>query len=155
MSIIYVLYNTLIILFYNILFAMWAKWNLWLWVCWIFIILFNVILNTIIKIISEEPRPNIKKVNSFNDLGFPSGHSQLSAFVLFFAIYFCIAYNIKFPLLLFVVTLVVCSERYLNNKHTIIQIMYGILLGNLLAISSLIIYRIFIMMQCPILRLSP
>ena len=110
-------------------------------------IFINMILNTILKGIIQEPRPvfDSKKVSlakthakelfyksgiPFDMFGMPSGHAQASFYTTAF-IYFCLK---KPDVLYFYIpfSLFICYQRYHFNYHSISQLIVGSLVGTLI-----------------------
>ena len=104
----------------------------------------NLILNTILKVIIQQPRPteDIKKFNlalgngkrflfkdgiPFNIYGMPSGHSQAIFFSTMFIYLSLQEKNILFFYLLF--SLLICVQRVVFKYHTILQVIVGAIVG--------------------------
>lgn len=102
----------------------------------------NNILNIILKYAIKEPRPleNRKNIEiaiannfdvNFHYFGMPSGHAQNCAFSLFF-IFFTLK-NYYITTLYLILSVISMSERYIYNKHTILQIIVGFIIGGCFA----------------------
>jgi membrane-associated phospholipid phosphatase len=96
------------------------------------------VINIVLKLLIKEPRPTkdqraieIGVVNGarigFDKFGMPSGHAQNCAFCLS---YITFALNDPTVSILYVVlTTISVSQRYLNNNHTLLQLLVGSLIG--------------------------
>lgn len=99
----------------------------------------NNILNIILKLIIQEPRPSkdqksieIGVVNgariSFDKFGMPSGHAQNCGYCLIFIL---MTLNSPFITTLYaVITIISLCQRYLYNNHSILQLCIGIIVGS-------------------------
>ena len=100
--------------------------------------IFNNILNIVLKLLIKEPRPTtdqkaieIGVVNgariSFDKFGMPSGHAQNCGYCLAFII---MTLNNHFITTLYLLLSVISLfQRYLNNNHTILQLIIGLIVG--------------------------
>lgn len=112
------------------------------------------IINVILKIIIKQPRPKddtpdfnfliqMHKRVSYDKFGMPSGHSQFMFFTLAFMALFMRDHKrywwmIAFFIALTVITLV---QRYVDNNHTIIQLVVGALIGTFIGASAFFITK--------------
>jgi membrane-associated phospholipid phosphatase len=101
----------------------------------------NYILNSILKLIFRQPRPdeNMKlfqlEMNQreyidwkeYNRFGMPSGHSQETAFSLIFII--MVLQNTKITALYLIIMLLTMFQRIYTKKHTFIQVLVGGAIG--------------------------
>lgn len=111
----------------------------------------NIILNLTLKYIIKDNRPSVsekeKKIitlankndyfNSIDKYGMPSGHAQSLGFSIGFMYIF-----IKKSYLLWIYIIISCItliQRYINNKHTILQLLIGYVIGMII---GLIFYKI-------------
>jgi membrane-associated phospholipid phosphatase len=110
-----------------------------LWI-YIFASLLNIVLNILLKIIIQQPRPmgeeerkvfelakNRGKIFPFNTYGMPSGHTQYSFFSLFF-----IAFKLESPtitLFYSLITLLTMYQRVEFKYHTLFQVIVGAMIG--------------------------
>lgn len=97
----------------------------------IWLLLFNMMINVILKNIIQEPRPDDKsKYGIGYEYGMPSGHAQISTFLLL------ILFSIKAPqiirLVAIILTLLIYTHRYVFMYHSINQIIGGIIVGGVL-----------------------
>ena len=96
---------------------------------------FNTILNLFLKYVIRQPRPSLNNTNfgftnSIDKFGMPSGHAQNLGFSIGFMYVF-----IKKSYILWVViiiSLITMFQRYVNNKHSIIQLFVGYIFGILI-----------------------
>ena len=96
---------------------------------------FNTILNLFLKSVIRQPRPSLNNINfgftnSIDKYGMPSGHAQNLGFSIGFMYIF-----IKKSYILWVViiiSLITMFQRYVNNKHSIIQLFIGYIFGILI-----------------------
>ena len=102
------------------------------------------IINFIIKSIINKilpykytKRPNNAKGcgacndNYIDNIGLPSGHSQLAWFFVFYL--WLLKPNIRNALILFPIALIISISRYFSNCHTKLQIFIGSLIGIIFA----------------------
>lgn len=104
----------------------------------VFGIILNNILNIILKLAIKEPRPTkeqkaieIGVTNnariSFDKFGMPSGHAQSCAYCLAFI---TLTLNDPFITSIYaIITLTSLFQRYIYNKHTILQLIVGLIIG--------------------------
>lgn len=97
----------------------------------IWLLLFNMMINVILKNIIQEPRPRDKsKYGIGYEYGMPSGHAQISTFLLL------TLFSIKAPQLIQIIatilTLLIYTHRYVFSYHSINQIIGGIIVGGVL-----------------------
>jgi membrane-associated phospholipid phosphatase len=98
----------------------------------------NNVINIVLKLLIKEPRPSkdqraieIGVVNgariSFDKFGMPSGHAQNCAYCLSY-----ITFALNDPTitaLYLVLSTISVAQRYLNNNHTLLQLLVGSLIG--------------------------
>jgi membrane-associated phospholipid phosphatase len=134
------------IAFIIVLFLIYYKFNYFI----LFIILFlgNRLLNNKIKDIlkGERPKNPIKylDIDKFGKkkYGMPSGHSQLTFFSIVYA--FLVLHKINGPLLfLLFVGIISIIQRYIFRNHTLNQLLFGALLGSIIAYISILIINKF------------
>lgn len=91
----------------------------------------NIIVNTLLKLVIHENRPvETDAYGVLQRYGMPSGHAQLSLFMLFYK-----WRETKSPIITILLTAYVCfilAERVYTKKHTVDQVIAGALLGGLL-----------------------
>lgn len=95
----------------------------------------NNMLNVILKLLIKEPRPNkdynILTENGkrlyFDKYGMPSGHAQLCGFAL--AYITLVLNNPYISGLYLLVSILSLIQRYKYNKHTILQLIVGFVIG--------------------------
>jgi membrane-associated phospholipid phosphatase len=99
---------------------------------------FNNILNALLKLLIQEPRPSkdqkaieIGITNGarigFDKYGMPSGHAQNAGFALAF-----ITFSLRSPVitgLYTIISIISLYQRYLYNNHTILQLIVGFFIG--------------------------
>lgn len=99
---------------------------------------FNNILNALLKLLIQEPRPSkdqkaieIGITNGarigFDKYGMPSGHAQNAGFALAF-----ITFSLRSPGitgLYTIISLISMYQRYLYSNHTILQLVVGFFIG--------------------------
>ena len=100
--------------------------------------IFNNILNIVLKLLIKEPRPTtdqkaieIGVVNGarigFDKFGMPSGHAQNCGYCLVFII---MTLNNHFITTLYLLlSIISLFQLYLNNNHTILQLIIGLIVG--------------------------
>ena len=102
-------------------------------------IAFNTILNLFLKYIIRQPRPSLKNIEFTNKIGYiysidkygmPSGHAQNLGFSLGFM--FIFIKNSYILWIFIIISLITMFQRYINNKHNIIQLFIGFVFGILL-----------------------
>lgn len=99
---------------------------------------FNNILNALLKLLIQEPRPskdqkaieigiaNGERIG-FDKYGMPSGHAQNAGFALAF-----ITLSLRSPVitgLYTIISIISLYQRYLYNNHTILQLIVGFFIG--------------------------
>ena len=126
-------------------FLLWNKKNLIYY--YIVGIILNCILNLLLKVSFQQPRPSddIDKFNlaitkgrrhlfnmvPFNIYGMPSGHSQT---VMFSTVYvFLSLQNTNISLFYFLIALITMWQRVNYNFHTVMQVIVGCVVGGLFA----------------------
>ena len=136
----------IIIMLYSV-YLLSSKINLLLY--YIYGTIANTILNVVIKNITQQPRPlddptlfNIALKNGHNymfknniptDLfGMPSGHAENLFFSLFFISFALKAQNIS--LIICIITLISCIQRYNYNYHSLFQLFVGSIIGSCIGI---------------------
>jgi dolichyldiphosphatase len=101
----------------------------------------NYILNSILKLIFKQPRPdeNMKLFRlemvqhetidwrEYHRFGMPSGHSQETAFSLIYII--MVLQNTKISVLFLIIMLFTMFQRIYTKRHTILQVFIGAILG--------------------------
>jgi membrane-associated phospholipid phosphatase len=88
----------------------------------------KIIVQSYAKQNSWSMRPNSackSYTNSFSCYGMPSGHAETIAII---AILLYLLYNIN-PYILSIIVIGVCLERVVNKRHTIWQVIVGLVLG--------------------------
>jgi membrane-associated phospholipid phosphatase len=100
--------------------------------------LLNNLLNIILKLFIKEPRPSkdqraieIGITNgarvSFDKFGMPSGHAQNCAYCLAFVT--MVFNNFFITTTYIVITMITIFQRYINNNHSISQLIIGLTVG--------------------------
>lgn len=130
-----------IFLFFLSIFLLYSrtKTKNFLWI-FIFASFLNVLVNIILKLVIQQPRPmgenerkvfemakNRGKIFPFNTYGMPSGHAQYSLFSLFF-----IAFTLQSPsitLFYLVITFLTMYQRVEFKYHTVLQVIVGAFIG--------------------------
>lgn len=108
---------------------------------YLIIFVFNRIINTFIKNIIKEERPNNPKKfldsDKFNikKYGNPSGHTQLSVFSFIYA-YLVLGKMPKLLIFSLIACIVTIYERYSFRNHTLNQLLSGVIVGFLVAYVS-------------------
>ena len=98
----------------------------------------NNVLNIILKILIKEPRPTkdqraieIGIINgayiNFDKFGMPSGHAQNCTYCLSFIT--LVLNDPIITILYLILTIISIIQRYLNYRHTILQLLVGSLIG--------------------------
>jgi membrane-associated phospholipid phosphatase len=110
-------------------------------------LLFNTIINSLLKYLIKEPRPSkqfLKEVqnsdlifpNAKYDMpsgyGMPSGHAQNLGYSLGFMFIFIKNSDIFWVYI--IVSIITIFQRYTNKKHTILQLILGFIFGLLIGI---------------------
>ena len=99
----------------------------------------NNILNIILKLAIQEPRPTgdqkaieIAIANGvrvgFDKFGMPSGHAQNSAYCLVFIM--LTLHNPVIITLYMVITLITVCQRYIYKNHSVLQLLVGLTIGS-------------------------
>ena len=134
--------NGPIILLIITIFLLRNKCNLLFYYILFFII--SLFSNLILKGIIQQPRPSIstktfqlmlknkeryiyKHGIPYDIFGMPSGHSQsvwLSTIFIYFSLH-----DIKLTLLYLFITLITLTQRVIDNHHTILQVIFGSIIG--------------------------
>ena len=97
----------------------------------VWILVFNLMVNIILKNIIKEPRPSDKSRYGIGyEYGMPSGHSQFSTFLLLMLISIDAPTYIKYTSL--ILTIVTYTHRYVYKYHTPKQILGGVIVGGVL-----------------------
>jgi membrane-associated phospholipid phosphatase len=105
-------------------------------------------LNSILKLIIQEPRPSndqraleIGIANghrvSFDKFGMPSGHAQTCGFALVFMS--LVFDSPKMTAFYLVVSFITMTQRYIYNNHTILQLIVGFVTGGMFGYLTYII----------------
>lgn len=90
----------------------------------LYLILINIVINTILKYLIREKRPSIQKNYLIGKTyGMPSLHSQLSWFMLLYRIN--LKNNIIEQFTILCLCILTSIQRVLTNKHTIKQVIGG------------------------------
>lgn len=128
-------YGPIILCFMNIYFL----YDRFFW-CSVYIlfIFINIILNKVLKAWIKEPRPsnwkafsNFEKLEKEESYGMPSGHAQSVGFsVVFYYLLYDI--NEAFYIMMFI-TILTIYQRYHNKNHTLLQLIYGLIIGGIFA----------------------
>jgi membrane-associated phospholipid phosphatase len=98
----------------------------------------NNILNILLKLFFKDPRPSenkrviqigIENGNYFNfeNYGMPSGHAQNCGYFLTYCAF--VLQNFYINILYLIITIITILQRYINKKHTILQLIVGIIIG--------------------------
>jgi len=131
-----------LILFFITIFLLRNKQNLLFYYILFFIV--SLFLNLILKGLIQQPRPSIdsktfnlmmknkdryiyKNGIAYDIFGMPSGHSQsvlLSTTFIYLALH-----DIKIVLLYLVISIITLAERVIDNHHTILQVIFGSIIG--------------------------
>jgi len=137
--------NGPVLLLFTTIFLLRNKHNLLFYYILFFII--SIFLNLILKGIIQQPRPSIdsKTFNlmmknkeryihkhgiPYDIFGMPSGHSQS---VLLSTIFIYLSLDdIKIAMLYLFITLITISQRVIDNHHTILQVIFGSIIGFIL-----------------------
>lgn len=100
-------------------------------------IFINFVINSLLKVIINEPRPINHNTNySFLQRnGMPSGHAQISFFIYFFYKDNIKNKNININRIILILACLTSFERIYNNKHTLEQVLVGIIIGSLLGMN--------------------
>jgi membrane-associated phospholipid phosphatase len=101
----------------------------------------NIQINRILKSVFKEPRPVVvnKPSNTFDEMeikekwGFPSGHAQTTSYAFVFLLLVKPRKTV-FLLLLGGSLCISVIQRYVYNKHTILQLLAGLFIGAVFAI---------------------
>lgn len=107
---------------------------------------FNYLANLLLKTIFKQPRPNENealfnihvlhnKYIGVDRYGMPSRHAQLVFFSTIFIYLSLYSHKYINYILLFyiIITIIICSQRIVFNKHTIAQVLAGAVVGSILA----------------------
>jgi membrane-associated phospholipid phosphatase len=134
--------NGPMLLLFITIFLLRNKHNLLFYYILFFII--SLFLNLVLKGIIQQPRPSIES-KTFNLMmknkeryihkhgipydifGMPSGHSQsvlLSTVFIYLSLH-----DIKIAMLYLIITLITLTQRVIDNHHTILQVIFGSLVG--------------------------
>lgn len=98
----------------------------------------NVVINLILKLTIKDPRPSNEKliyeIAIYNGerlpldiYGMPSGHAQITSFCTTFIALVTKSYVLFLSYI--IISAISILERYHHNKHTIIQLLVGLLVG--------------------------
>ena len=123
-------------------------------IMWVYIegSIVSVIINSVLKIIIKEPRPDknplfklaIQNKRHLNPdiYGMPSGHSQSVGFSCAF-IYLSLC-NFNYFLGYLAISIITMTQRFTSKSHSILQIIIGFILGILIAYLTTVIYKQFL-----------
>lgn len=137
--------NGPMLLLFITIFLLRNKYNLLFY--YILFVILSLFLNLVLKGIIQQPRPSIdsKTFNlmmknkeryihkhgiPYDIFGMPSGHSQsvlLSTIFIYLSLH-----DIKIAILYLIITLITLSQRVIDNHHTILQVIFGSIVGFLL-----------------------
>jgi membrane-associated phospholipid phosphatase len=134
--------NGPIILLFITIFLLRNKHNLLFYYILFFII--SLLLNLVLKGIIQQPRPSIESKTfhlmmknkeryiykhgiPYDIFGMPSAHSQ-SALLSTIFIYLSL-HDIKIAMLYLFITLITLTQRVVDNHHTVLQVIFGSLVG--------------------------
>jgi len=137
--------NGPMLLLFITIFLLRNKYNLLFYYILFFII--SLFLNLVLKGIIQQPRPSIETKTfhlmmknkeryiykhgiPYDIFGMPSGHSQsvlLSTVFIYLSLH-----DIKIAMLYLFITLITLTQRVIDNHHTIIQVIFGSIIGCLL-----------------------
>jgi membrane-associated phospholipid phosphatase len=117
-------------------------------------IVFNSILNFVIKVFVKQPRPkqdrallSNKNINTlrfgFDKWGFPSGHAQSCAYSTIMT-FFVFNKNIHLFMLYLLLSSFTCYQRIENYNHTLFQVIGGLLIGSLFGFFWYKIYKQYV-----------
>ncbi len=141
--------NGPMLLLFTTIFLLRNKHNLLFYYILFFII--SIFLNMILKGIIQQPRPSIdtKTFNlmmknkeryvhkhgiPYDIFGMPSGHSQsvlLSTIFIYLSLH-----DIKIAMVYLFITLITITQRVIDNHHTILQVIFGSIIGCLLGYAA-------------------
>jgi len=116
---------------------------------YILFLIISLLVNVVLKGIIQQPRPSIdaktfqmmmknkqrfiyKHGIPYDIFGMPSGHSQsvlLSTIFVYLSLH-----DIKIFILYLFVTIVTLTQRVIDNHHTILQVIFGSIIGIILAL---------------------
>ena len=114
------------------------------------LVIFDALINTVVKVVVQRPRPDPSLVNVLANLGsysFPSGHVMFYTVYfgfLFFLVYTLMQHSWLRTLLLLVfggLVLLVGLSRIYEGEHWASDVLAGYLLGSLILAGGIIIYR--------------
>ena len=108
----------------------------------------NFILNSLLKLIIKEPRPDgdyrLIDIGTSNGkrfgpdvYGMPSGHAQISAFNLAFIT--ASLHSSAITCLYLIFTIISLGQRYIYNNHTLLQLFVGLCIGLATGIATYIV----------------
>lgn len=131
-------YGNKILFFLTIVFLYDKKTYLWFYIVGAIL---NYVLNSILKLIFKQPRPdeNMKLFRlemiqretidwrEYQRYGMPSGHSQETTFSLIYVM--MVLQNIKITALFLIITLFTMFQRIYTNRHSILQVFIGSVMG--------------------------
>ena len=131
-------YGNKILFFLTIVFLYDKKTYLWFYIVGAIL---NYVLNSILKLIFKQPRPdeNMKlfrlEMNQretidwreYQRYGMPSGHSQETVFSLIYVM--MVLQNTKITALFLIITLFTMFQRIYTNRHSILQVFIGSVMG--------------------------
>jgi len=104
----------------------------------------NNIVNILLKLLIKEPRPNneykiielaIKHGETihFDKFGMPSGHLQNTFYILLYTLLVIGPTKFANLFILYFILAIICSyQRFITNKHTILQIIIGSIIGSIM-----------------------
>jgi membrane-associated phospholipid phosphatase len=92
----------------------------------------NIVINTLLKNLIRQDRPEpTMEYGEYQRFGMPSGHAQLLWFMLFY--YDGKPVNKYLYLLMLTITLMTSFQRIFTDKHSIIQVIVGGIVGTTIA----------------------
>jgi membrane-associated phospholipid phosphatase len=128
-----------LILIGQTVYLLWAKKILYFYLIGISL---NTILNIVLKLIIQQPRPlsdearkifeiskSRGKVYNFNFYGMPSGHAQSSLFSFLFIT--LALKDMKISMEYLFISLISLTHRVFYKKHTVLQIIIGAIIGTI------------------------
>lgn len=102
-----------------------------------FLSLVTLCLNVVLKQILQQERPKRIETIKPNIYGMPSGHGQLTAFISFYTL--LQSNNIWIYLIQTSLLLITIIQRVLFQKHTLFQVVIGVIIGYITGLIGLYI----------------